>query len=41
MTAMEAQLRELAVLATIVLLLVLTLQIMWLTSDRRPSRRDR
>ena len=34
---MEAQLRDMAILATIVLLFVLTLQVLWLTGRRRPT----
>jgi hypothetical protein len=33
----EAQLRDMAIFATIVLLFVLTLQVMWLTGGRRPT----
>lgn len=36
---MEAQLRDLAILATIALLVVLTLQLLWLTSARRSTGR--
>jgi hypothetical protein len=35
----ETQLRDIAILALIALLIVLTLQAMWLTSDRRRDRR--
>jgi hypothetical protein len=34
----ETQLRDIAILALIALLFVLTLQAMWLTSDRRRTR---
>ena len=37
----EAQLRDLAVLAAIVLLFVLTLQVLWLTGSQRPTGRRR
>ena len=35
---MESQLRDIAILALIALLIVLTLQAMWLTSERRRDR---
>jgi hypothetical protein len=35
------QLRDVAIVATIALLFVLTLQILWLTSPRRRQHRDR
>jgi hypothetical protein len=35
------QLRDVAILATIALLFVLTLQILWLTSPKRHQTRDR
>jgi len=38
---METQLRDVAVLATIALLIVLTLQVLWLAGDRRHRDRDR
>lgn len=38
---MEAQLRDLAVLAAIVLLFVLTLQVLWLTGGQRATGRRR
>jgi len=38
---METQLRDVAVLATIALLIVLTLQVLWLTGDRHHRDRDR
>jgi hypothetical protein len=38
---MEAQLRDLAILAAIVLLLVLTLQVLWLTGGQRSTGRRR
>jgi len=37
----EAQLRDVAVLAMIALLFVLTLQVLWLTGDRRRRDQDR
>ena len=35
---METQLRDIAILALLGLLMVLTLQAMWLTSERRRNR---
>jgi hypothetical protein len=37
----EAQLRDMAIFATIVLLFVLTLQVLWLTGGRRRMRSRR
>ena len=39
--AVETQLRDVAILAMIGLLLVLTLQVLWLTSGRRDEDRKR
>jgi hypothetical protein len=38
---MDAQLRDMAIFFTIVLLLVLTLQLLWLTSSERSAGRRR
>ena len=38
---MEAELRDMAILATIILLWLLTLQVMRLTSRQRPTERRR
>lgn len=38
---MEADVRDMAILGTMILLLVLTIQVMWLTSSQRTSRRRR
>lgn len=35
---MATQLRDIALLVTIALLIVLTLQVLWLTSDRRRGK---
>ena len=39
--SMDAQLRDMAIFFTIVLLLVLTLQLLWLTSSERSAGRRR